>query len=106
MQTTQFTNDEQGSALLKRLPRQFLVRFHIFRARASYYFWRQGGGRAVLVPARRLQPVPHKLLVVRGLRPAWLILIRGPEAAAVGGQDFVDENQVPLVPAPFEFRVR
>src|SRR5262249_23617218 len=61
---------------------------------------------AVLVPARRLQPVADELLVVRGRIAPRLVLIDGPEARAVGRQDFVDEDQLAAgEPAPFELGV-
>src|SRR5438105_8747452 len=70
---------------------QTLIRFQILGPCALHHVGRQFRRRAVLVPASRFQPVPHKLLVKRGWALPGLIRIERPETGAVWRQHFIDE---------------
>ena len=82
---------------------------------ASTYFRRvcsttssgKGRGRAGLVPPRGVEPVADELLVERRLGAPRAVRIQGPVPRAVGGQQLVDQQQLPglAIEAPLEFRV-
>ena len=55
----------------------------------------QRRGRGVLVPVKRFQIIPQKLLIETGLGSSGAVLVLGPEAGRIGRQDLVDQDQLP-----------
>ena len=53
----------------------------------------QGRRRGLFVPAQRFQVIPEILLVVALLGAAGPVVLLGPEAGGVRGQDLVDEQE-------------
>ena len=90
----------------QRPPRQSLVRFQVSPLRPLDHVSRQRRGGRGFVPRLGLQPVADELLVEARLVVAGLVTFGRPEAAAVGGQDFVDQYQRPVrQAAELELRV-
>ena len=71
---------------------QSLEGFDVFSARPFNDISGENGGRTVLVPSGRFEPVAHELLVVARRAAAGSVLIDGPEARAIGGEDLVDQD--------------
>ena len=64
---------------------------------------RRCGGR--LVPVEGFQVVAQELLVEAGLGASRAVVVLWPEAAGIGGEAFIDDNQLPVADAEFELRV-
>ena len=89
--------------------RQSLQRFQVLFARALHDFLGQlGAGRGAVPGLDRLQVIAEELLVEARLRAAWAVIIGGPEARAVGRENFVREEDAPgdRLEAEFELRIR
>src|SRR6185369_15967037 len=84
---------------------EFFVGFDVFGAGAGDDVGGEGGGWAAFVPAGGFQPVADELFVERRLAVARFVLVGGPEAGAVGGEDFVDEQHFAAGVAELELRV-
>src|SRR5256885_9704391 len=50
--------------------------------------------RSRVVPAARVEPVAHVLLVERGLRVSRLVAVERPEARGIGRQDLVRQHDL------------
>src|SRR5205823_12657467 len=88
------------------LARQSFIGFQVFFPSLGHHVCGRRRRRAVLVPAGRLQPIADELLVEGGRACAGPVLVPGPEAAAVRGEDFVDQDQLPTGQlAPFELGI-
>ena len=81
-----------GEVVVERDLGQPLERLDVAAARAGDEIVGQLGPGRRLVPADRLAPVAHELLVERGLRAAGLVAVGRPEAGRVGGQRLVTEH--------------
>ena len=63
------------------------------------------GGWTVAIPLAGEQPLANELFIKRRLTLARGIQVRRPEPRTVWREDFVDQNQTSIEPAPFEFGV-
>src|SRR3954471_19563276 len=81
-----------------------LERLDVPRSRAGNDGIGQRRRRARLVPARRLQPIPYKLLVKRRLRTAGPIAACRPVPRAIRSEHLVDQQELAgaVVKPPFE----
>ena len=59
----------------------------------------------VLVPRGPVQKLAHELLVEGRLGPAGNPIIRRPKPRTIRRQDFIDQNQTPLEPAPLSLGI-
>src|SRR6056297_3311443 len=57
------------------------------------------------IPGERLQIIPQKLFVKAGLSASRLVLILRPETGGIGGQGFVNPEQLTVHQAEFELGV-
>jgi hypothetical protein len=58
---------------------------------------------AVFIPGGSIEEFAEELFVERSLRAPGFPLVCWPESRGVWSEDFVDENQSVLKPAPFKF---
>jgi len=90
------------------LLREPVERVEIFGAGLLHDFLRQfRAGRGLVPGGEGLEIVAQVLLVEAGLGSAGLVGVGGPEAGAVGGEDFIGEQEAagPGFAAKFEFGV-
>src|SRR4051812_20003953 len=89
-------NHNRPASLVKPFARQFLIRFEVTCAGSGDDTLRQARGGRSFFPRLRLQPVADELLIKTFLLVTRRIFVGGPEAAGVGGEDFVDQDQSPF----------
>ena len=78
------------SFVLQRLSAQQVIGFLVFCYGLFYHILREG----IALFGIGLEPVAHELLVEGGLILSGLVAFQGPEAAAVGGEHLVCQDQL------------
>src|SRR5215471_3497319 len=79
--------------------------FAIFRTGRLNDVGRQFRRRRLLVPADALEVIADKLLIEGRLRFSWRILIGRPETGGIRRQHLIDNGDITVDRAEFEFRV-
>ena len=87
------------------LPRQPLVGFEVFGGGLGDDVGGEHGAGWGFVPVEGFEVVADELLVEAGLATAGGVLVGGPEARGVGGEDFVYEDQPSVAHAELELGV-
>ena len=87
-------------------PRDLFVRTDVALAGLGDHLGRHRWWRRSLVPARRLCPVAHRLLVERQRRGARVPGLGRPEPAGVRGEDLVADDQLAVDEPQLELGVR
>ena len=90
---------------LKQRPENLFVRTDVALAGLGDHLGRHRWWRRSLVPARRLCPVAHRLLVERRRRGAGVPGLGRPEPAGVRRQDLVADDQLAVDEAQLELGV-
>src|SRR5688572_22123691 len=83
-----------------------LIGLRVARRRARDHLGREPRCRWLVIPAGRIQPIAHELLVERRLGAARHVAVGRPEPGGVGRPYLVDQDQVPVREAELELRVR
>src|SRR5580692_12618107 len=72
--------------------RQLEIGLEILVAGAASHVGRQSRSGWLLVPVNLFEVIANVLLVIRILRPARSVLVGGPEAGRIGGEDFIGKS--------------
>src|SRR3954466_11371869 len=86
---------EGGGGLVERefFAGELAVGLEVAFTGAHDYFGGEFGGGGGFVPGLGFEVVADELFVEGGLVVAGFVVVGGPEAAGVGGEDFVDQDQ-------------